>query len=245
MNIIVCIAKVPDTTTKIVFSPDGRQLATPNIQWVINPLDEFALTRALEIKEAKSGKVIIVSVGKADCDPLIRKAFAMGADEGIRVDAEPADPYFTSVQLAHYIRTVPFDMIFMGRETSDFAGAQVPGMVAELLGLPFISGVPKFDFDGTLATMEREIEGGKETVKVKPPFVVSAQEGITEPRIPTMRGIMTARTKPLKVVPAVTGEILTEASNYELPPQKGECKMVDAETPEKLIELLHTEAKII
>lgn len=245
MNIIVCIAKVPDTTTKIVFTPDFRQLATSNIQWVINPLDEFALTRAIEIKEKFSGKVIILNVGRQDCDPLIRKAFAMGADEGIRVDADPVDAYFTALQLANQIKQLQYEIVFMGRETSDFGGAQVPGMTAGLLGIPLISGIPKFDFDGTVAIAEREIEGGKEIIKIKPPFVISAQEGITEPRIPTMRGIMTAKTKPLKAVQPVTAETPVESGAYELPPAKGECKFVDPDQAENLVELLHSEAKVI
>ena len=245
MNILVCIAKVPDTTTKITFKDNNTQFNTDRVQWVINPLDEFALTRAIEIKEASEGKITVINVGKADTEPLIRKAFAIGADEGIRIDAEPADCYFVAAQIAHYAKEGKYDFIFAGRETTDYQGAQVGGMVAEFLGIPFIAGVPKFDFDGKVATMEREIEGGKEVLTVKPPFLASIQEGVTEPRIPSMRGIMSARTKPLNVVQPVEADTFTGIKCYELPPAKGECKYVDAENPAELINLLHNDAKVI
>ena len=245
MNILVCIAKVPDTTTKITFKDDNTQFNDDRVQWVINPLDEFALTRAIEIKEALEGKITVINVGKADTEPLIRKAFAIGADEGIRVDAEPTDCYFVAVQIAHYAKEGNYDFIFAGRETTDHEGCQVGGMVAEFMGIPFISGVPKFDYDGNVATMEREIEGGKEVLTVKPPFLASIQEGVTEPRIPSMRGIMSARTKPLNVVQPVEADTYTGIKAYELPPAKGECKYVDAENAEELINLLHNEAKVI
>jgi len=245
MNILICIAKVPDTTTKISFKDDNTQFNTDRVQWVINPLDEFALTRAIEIKEALGGTITVINVGGADTEPLIRKAFAIGADEGIRVDAEPTDCHFVATQIAHYAKEGDYTFIFAGRETTDYEGSQVGGIVAELMGLPFISGVPKFDYDGTTAIMEREIEGGKETISVDPPFLASIQEGVTEPRIPSMRGIMSARTKPLKVVEAVDAGSHVSVAGYQLPPPKGECKYVEADNAEELINLLHNEAKVI
>ena len=245
MNILVCIAKVPDTTTKISFADNNTKFNTERVQWVINPLDEFALTRAIELKEVLGGTITVISVGKADTEPLIRKAFAIGADEGIRVDADPTDCFFTGSQIAHYAKEGNYDFIFAGRETTDYEGAQVGGIVAELMGIPFIAGVPKFDFDGNLATLEREVEGGKEKITVKPPFLASIQEGVTEPRIPSMRGIMSARTKPLKVVPAVEAGSYVGVEHYELPPPKGACKYVEAENAGQLIELLHKEAKAL
>jgi len=245
MNILICIAKVPDTTTKISFTDNNTKFNTDRVQWVINPLDEFALTRAIEIKEALGGKITVINVGLADTEPLIRKAFAIGADEGIRVNAEPTDCFFVGNQIAHYAKEGEYDFVFAGRETTDFEGSQVGGIVAELLGIPYISGVPKFDFDGTVATMEREIEGGKEVLSVKPPFLASIQEGVTEPRIPSMRGIMSARTKPLTVVDPIEANSFAGVTSYELPPAKGACKYVEADNPKELINLLHNDAKII
>lgn len=245
MHIAVFIAKVPDTTTKISFADNNTRFNAERVQWVINPLDEFALTRALELREQHGGKVTVINVGGVDTEPLIRKAFAIGADQGIRIDAEPSDAVFVATQIAHYARDLGCDFFFAGRQTTDYEGCQVGTMVAELLGIPSITGVPKFDFDGTVAIMEREIEGGKEVIEVKPPFIATIQEGVTEPRIPTMRGIMQARTKPLRVVQPVSAEVCTSIKSYELPPPKGTCKMVNPDNPAELIELLHKEAKVI
>jgi len=243
MNVLVCIAKVPDTTTKITFTENNTKFNEDRVQWVINPLDEFALTRAIELKEALGGTITVINVGLVDTEPLIRKAFAIGADAGIRVNIDPADCFLAGTQIAHYIKEGNYDFVFTGRETTDYEGAQVGGIIAEHMGWPFIAGVPKFDYDGTSATMEREVEGGKEKITVNPPFVVSIQEGVCEPRIPSMRGIMSARTKPLKVVEPVEGDAFVSVQSYDLPPPKGECKYVEAENAEQLIDLLHNEAK--
>ena len=245
MNILICIAKVPDTTTKIAFKNENTEFDGDRVQWVINPLDEFALTRAIEIKEALGGKVTVINVGKSDTEPLIRKAFAIGADEGIRIDAEPTDCYFVASQIAHYAKDGGYDFIFTGRETTDFEGCQVGGIVAEHLGIPFISGVPKFDYDGQTAVMEREIEGGTEVLSVKPPFLASIQEGVAEWRIPSMRGIMMARSKPLNIVPAIDSDSFVGIASYQLPETKGDCQYVDSENAKELIRILHEEAKVI
>ena len=245
MNILVCIAKVPDTTTKITFTDNNTKFNTDRVQWVINPLDEFALTRAIELKEVLGGKITVINVGQADTEPLIRKAFAIGADEGIRVNADPSDCFYVGTQIAHFVKEGDYDFVFTGRETTDNVGAQVGGVIAEHLGWPFIAGAPKFDYDGTTATLEREVEGGKEKLTVNPPFVVSIQEGVCEPRIPSMRGIMSARTKPLNVVDPIEGDAFVSVQSYELPPPKGECKYVESANAEQLIDLLHNEAKAL
>ena len=245
MEILVGIAKVPDTTTKIVFNQELTEFKTDGVQYVINPLDEFALTRAIELKEAVGGKVTVINIGLEDTEPLIRKAFAIGADEGIRVNANPRDCYYVAKQIAHYASSTNYDLIMLGRETTDYSSGQVCGMLAAILDLPFVSGVPKLDVNGTDVTLNRQIVGGKEVITTKLPLVVSVQEGIAEPRIPTMRGIMSARTKPLKVVEPVECSELTTSNKYVLPPSKGSCKMVDAEHTEELVNLLHNEAKVI
>ncbi len=246
MKILVCICKVPDTTSKIRFTDNNTKFDSANVQFIINPLDEFALTRALELKEAQEGSTVtVINVGRADTEPLIRKALAIGAEEAIRVDAEPVCSFFVAEQLAHYAKEGNYDLILAGRETIDNNGSQVGGMIAEMLGLPFISGVSRLDINDGNGSMDREIEGGKETLEAKIPFVASIHEGIAEPRIPTMRGIMSARTKPLKVEQPISDNKLTEVTSYEQPPVRNECKYIDKDNPAELVELLAREAKVI
>lgn len=246
MKILVCINQVPDTTTKITFTPDKKGLNSAGVQFVINPYDEIALTRALELKEkAGSGSVTVITIGGAGTEPNLRKAMAIGADDAIRVNAEPTDAFFVASQIAEVAKKNQYNMILTGKESIDFNGGQVPMMLAELMGLPSISVATKLEVNGDTATLDREIDGGKETVEVKIPFVAGAQKGMAEPRIPNMRGIMTARTKPLAVVEPSGTESLSQSSSFELPPSKGACKMVDAGNIAELVNLLHTEAKAI
>jgi electron transfer flavoprotein beta subunit len=245
MKILVCISNVPDTTTKITFTPDNKNFNTAGVQFVINPYDEYALTRAIELKETQGGTVTVINVGEADSDANIRKALAIGADEAIRVNAKPADALFVARQIAHYAKEGAYDLILMGKESVDYNGFQVHGMVAELLGLPAIVPAIKLDVEGNTATLEREIEGGKEIVKVNLPLVASCQQPMAEPRIPNMRGIMTARTKPLKVVEPVSAQPGTVYESYSLPEKKSGVKLVDAANAGELIRLLRNEAKVI
>ncbi|WP_181305501.1 electron transfer flavoprotein subunit beta/FixA family protein [Rufibacter sp. XAAS-G3-1] len=245
MKILVCISNVPDTTTKITFSLDGKAFNTAGVQFVINPYDEYALTRAIELKEAQGGSVTVLNVGEADTEPNIRKALAIGADDAIRVNLKPTDAFLVSQQIAHYAQEGGYDLILMGRESIDYNGFQVHGMVGELLGIPTIAPAIKLDVNGSTATLEREIEGGKEIIEASLPLVVSAQQPMAEPRIPNMRGIMTARTKPLKVVEPVGQDAKTSVQNYELPPAKSGVKMIDAENAGDLIKLLRNEAKVL
>jgi len=240
MKFLVCISNVPDTTTKITFTPDNKEFNKAGVQFVINPWDEYALTRAIELKEAAgSGTVTVLNVGQADTEPNIRKALAIGADDAIRVDAVPQDAYFVAAKEGAY------DVILMGKESIDYNGFQVHGMVGEMLGIPTVAPAMKLDMSGNTATLEREIEGGKEIMSVNTPFVVSCQQPMCEPRIPNMRGIMTARTKPLKVVPAVGDPARTTVAEYALPRKKQGVKLIDAENAGELIKLLRNEAKVI
>ncbi|WP_207434342.1 electron transfer flavoprotein subunit beta/FixA family protein [Sabulibacter ruber] len=245
MKILVCISNVPDTTTKITFTPDGKSFNTAGVQFVINPYDEYALTRAIELKEALGGTVTVLNVGEADTEPNIRKALAIGADDAIRVNLKPTDAFLVAQQIAHYAKEGGYDLILMGRESIDYNGFQVHGMVGELLGIPTIAPAIKLDINGNTAVVEREIEGGKEVIEASLPLVVTAQQPMSEPRIPNMRGIMTARTKPLKVVEPVGQEAKTSVQNYELPPAKSGVKMIPAENAGDLIKLLRNEAKVL
>lgn len=245
MKILVCISHVPDTTTKITFTNDNTQFNTAGVQYIVNPYDELALSKAIELCEGGKGTVTVVNVGDSLTDPTIRKALAIGADDAVRINAVPRDAYFTAFQIAEYAKTTDFDMILTGRESIDYNGAQVAAMVGEFLDIPSISIIKKLDFDGSSAVLEREIEGGKEVVNVSGKFVASCAEGVAEPKIPNMRGIMSARSKPLVVVEAVPVDEVAKIVQFETPPSRGAVKLIPAEDAASLIGLLHTEAKVI
>jgi electron transfer flavoprotein beta subunit len=247
MKILVCISKTPDTTAKIAFTDNNTKFAEAGVQWIINPYDEwYALVRAIELKEADSSTVIhLISVGGPDAEPIIRKALALGGDEAIRVNAQTRDSFFISAQIAGVAKQGGYDLIFTGKETIDYNGASIGGMVAELLDLPYVSLATKFNLNANKATIAREIEGGEEIVEADLPLVVSCQKGMAEARIPNMRGIMSARTKPLKVSEPVQADELTSVIGFELPPPKAGVKLVPPDNPEELVRLLHEEAKVI
>ena len=249
MKILVCISNVPDTTTKVKFADDNTRLDTNGIQWVINPWDELALTRALQLKEDKNNpveSVTVVHVGGKESEPTIRKALAIGADDAIRVNTEPRDAFFVASQLAEVIRQNPFDIIFAGIESSDYNGAAVGGMLSEMLDMPSVSAVSSLGLENDQVKITREIDGGKEQVTSQLPMVVIAQKGIAiEPRIANMRGIMMARKKPLNVVEPTNAETLAEFTQYELPQAKPPCKMVNPENVDELVDLLRNEARVI
>jgi len=246
MKILVCISKTPDTTAKIAFTDNNTKFAEAGVQWIINPYDEwYALVRAIELKEKDASTVIhLITIGSADCDPIIRKALALGGDEAIRVNADSHDSFYIASQIAELAKQGGYDIIFTGKETIDYNGSSIGGMVAELLDMPYISLATKFDLNGTTATINREIEGGEETAEVSLPVVVSCQKGVAEQRIPNMKGIMGARTKPLKVVEPAAVDALTSIASFELPPAKAGVKLVSPDTPEELVRLLHEEAKV-
>ncbi|MCJ8211238.1 electron transfer flavoprotein subunit beta/FixA family protein [Mucilaginibacter sp. RS28] len=245
MKILVCISNVPDTTTKITFTANNTQFNPAGVQFIINPYDEIALARAIELTDGGNGSVTVIHVGEAANEPTIRKALAIGATDAVRVNAPAHDAYFVAVQIAAYARENQFDLILTGRESIDYNGSKVAAMVGELLDIPSVSIIKKLDVDGNSATVEREIEGGKELLTIPFPFVAGTTEGVAEPKIPNMRGIMSARTKPLTVVEPVTVQNNSEVLSYETPAPRGQVKMVAADDAAKLIYLLHTEAKVI
>ena len=249
MKILICISNVPDTTTKIRFVNDNTAFDTNGVQWIINPWDELALTRALELKEASGGtieKVSVITIGPQSAEPTLRKALAIGADDAIRVNAEPTDAYGVSFQIAEAVKDLGYDMIVAGIESADYNGAAVGGMLAEFMGFPSVSSVSSINIENGNVALKREIDGGSEVVATQLPFVAIIQKGVAlEPRIPSMRGIMMARKKPLNVVEPAAVDPFTEFVSYELPPAKAACKMVDPENMKELVNLLHTEAKVI
>lgn len=246
MKFLVCISKVPDTTSKIDFTDGNTKFNEAGVQYIVNPYDEwYALVRALELKETLGGSVTTITVGEAADDASIRKALAIGADNAVRINAEAKDAYYTAFQIAEYAKANGFDMVLTGKETINYNGSQIGGMIAELLDQPFISLASKLELNGDTATVEREIVGGVEVVEVKTPFVLSAAKGMAEQRIPNMRGIMAARTKPLEVVEPVACDDLTSFASYSLPEAKSECKYVDPDNMAELVSLLHNEAKVI
>lgn len=247
MKILVCISKTPDTTAKIAFRDNNTKFASDGVQWIVNPYDEwYALVKAIELKEADPATIIhLVTVGNADCEPVIRKALALGGDEAIRVNAESSDSYYIAAQIAAIAQEGNYDLIFTGKETIDANSGAIGGMIAELLSLPYISLATKFTLEGNHAIIDREIDGGEETDKVLLPVVVSCQKGMAEQRIPNMKGIMGARSKPLHVKEPAAIDELTQIVSFELPPPKTGVKLVNADQPEELIRLLREEAKVI
>ena len=246
MKILVCISKTPDTTAKIAFTDNNTKFAGEGVQWIINPYDEwYSLVRAIELKEADPSTVIhLVTVAGADTDPIIRKALALGGDEAIRVNTDSHDSFYIASQIAAVATTGNYDLIFTGKETIDYNGSSIGGMVAELLDMPYLSLASHLTLAGNSITVIREIDGGEETNQVNLPVVVSCQKGMAEQRIPNMKGIMGARTKPLKVVEPQAVEPLTSIDSFDLPPAKAGVKLVSAENPEELVRLLHEEAKV-
>lgn len=244
MKILVCISVVPDTTTKITFRDNDTSFNTDGVQFIINPYDELALTRALELTEASGGSVSVITVGDASCDPVIRKALAIGAQDAIRIDSTAHDGMFVAAQIAEQAQKGGYDMVLTGRESIDYNGGQVAGLVAEMLSWPLLNVVTELDIDGSTVKVTRDIDGGKETLSANLPVVASAQKDLCEPRIPNMRGIMQARTKPLTVETASDKFNYTSYVKYELPPAKSGVKMIDADNAEELIDLLHNEKKL-
>lgn len=247
MKILVCVSKTPDTTAKISFNDAGNEFNDSGVQYIMNPYDEwYSLVRALELKEKiGSGSVSIINVGPAENDTIIRKGLAIGADEAIRVDAKPQSALFVAKQIAEFAKAENFDLILLGKETINYNGSEVGAMIAEFLDQPFISFGTHLEMNGNTATISKDIEGGTEVVEVDTPFVLSAAKGMAEQRIPNMRGIMMAKRKPLKVIPAVELNDLATVVKYTLPPAKSSVKMVDPENMDELVRLLHEDAKVI
>ncbi|HEV8084790.1 MAG: electron transfer flavoprotein subunit beta/FixA family protein [Chitinophagaceae bacterium] len=246
MKVLVCISKTPDTTAKITFTDNNTKFAEAGVQFIINPYDEwYALVRAIQLKEADASlQIHLINVGAADNDTVIRKALALGGEEAIRVNAVSDDSFYIAAQIAEVAKQNNYDLILTGKETIDYNGSSIGGMLAELLGMPYVSLATRFELSGTTATITREIDGGEEVNEVQLPLVVSCQKGVAEQRIPNMKGIMGARTKPLKVLEPAAAEHLTAIVSFELPPPKAGVKLVSADNPEELVRLLHEEAKL-
>jgi electron transfer flavoprotein beta subunit len=244
MKILVCISSVPDTTSKIAFENNNTSFAKSGLTYIIGPYDDYALARAVEIKESLGADITVLNVGLSDSEPQLRKALAIGADNAVRIDAEPIDSFFVASEISKYATGKAFDLILMGRETTDYNSGVVHGIVGQMLEIPSFSPVMELELEGNKLKISKEIEGGKEKITASMPAVLGCQEPIAEWKIPGMRGIMAARTKPLEVIPASsTG--LTSVINYDLPPAKGACKMIAAEDAGSLIDLLQKEAKVL
>lgn len=246
MKILVCISKVPDTTTKIAFDGTNTKLSTPNVQYIVNPSDEwYALVRAIELQEQNPGtSVTLINVGGADSEAVIRKALAIGGDSAVRIDADVEDTFQVAEAIANYAQGKGFDLILTGKETIDGNSSVTGAMIAELMDLPYITLANKLDVEGTTVKVERESEYGDQIITGSFPLAISCAKGVADARIPNMRGIMAARTKPVEVV-AYSGAALTQVEGYTLPPAKGAVKMLAPENMDELVNLLHTEAKVI
>ena len=248
MKILVCISNVPDTTSKINFTEGDSKFDTNGVQFVINPNDEFGLTRAMWFKEKQGATVHVATVGDASVEPTMRKALAIGADEGIRINALPTDGFFVARQLAEVVKKGEYDLVICGRESIDYNGGMVPGILATLLDINFVNTCIGLEVDGSSAKAVREIDGGKETLETSLPLVIGGQKGLvneSDLRIPNMRGIMMARKKALNVLDPIDAPSMTHDINFEKPAPKGPVKLVDATNVAELVDLLHNEAKVI
>lgn len=249
MKLLVCISNVPDTTTKIKFTDNSTRFDSTGIQWIINPWDELALTRSVELKEEGANpiaEVVVINVGTIETEPTLRKCLAIGADKAIRIDTIPKDAFHVAEQIAGYVQTNNFDFIICGIESDDYNSSSVGGMIAEFLDIPSLSSVSDINFDAGVATLERDVAVGKEYVQVEGPSVLIVQKGFAkEPKIPNMRGIMMARQKPMEVIAARESDALTEFLNFKLPEPKAKVKMIDPENMTDLVNLLSTEAKVL
>jgi len=248
MNIVVCISSVPDTTAKINFVENDSIFDENGVQFVINPYDEFGLTKAILLKEKHGGKITVITVGEQKVEPVIRKALAIGADEAIRINHAPKDSYTTAYHIAEYLKINSCDLIITGRESIDYNGGAVGGMVAELLSLPFINACNGLNFSDGIVQITREIDGGKEKLSAKFPLIIGGQKGLvqeSELRIPNMRGIMQARTKPLSIIEPSNIENLSTSVKFKKPAEKGACKLVSSDNVGELVSLLQNEAKVI
>lgn len=245
MKILVCISNVPDTTTKVSFTSDNAEFNTSGVQFIVNPYDEIALARAIELCEGGKGTVTVINVGEANTDPTIRKALATGADDAVRVNAFPRDAWFVAHQIANYAKDQQFDLILTGRESIDYNGTQVASLIGELLNIPSVAIAKKIEIQDGSVIIDREIEGGKEVLNLPLPVIAGTTEGVSEPKIPNMRGIMSARTKPLQVIEAIDVALLSTIKKFETPPSRETVNLIPADEPEKLIELLHNKARVI
>lgn len=248
MKVLVCISHVPDTTSKINFTNDNKEFDKSGVQFVINPYDEFGLTRAIWLQEKQGATVTVLSVGRAEVEPTLRKALAIGANDAIRVDADPTDAFYVAKQIAEVVKENNYDLVIAGRESIDYNGGQVPGMLATLLNWPFVNACVGLEIEDGKASLVREIDGGKEKISSQLPMVIGGQKGLVEEKdlkIPNMRGIMQARTKPLNVRQAVEADHKTSVGTFAKPAPKGEVKMIDPENVDELVRLLHEEAKVI
>ena len=248
MKILVCISHVPDTTSKINFVNGDSEFDTNGVQYVINPNDEFGLTRAIWFQEQQGATVTVVNVGGMDTEPTLRKALAIGANEAIRINTTPTDGFFVAKQLAEVVKSGGYDLVICGKESLDYNGGMVPGMLAGLLGFNFVNSCTELTVDGSSAKASREIDGGKEIISASLPLIIGGQKGLVEEkdlRIPNMRGIMTARTKVLTVLEPVGASIETKSVKFEKPAAKSAVKLISADNLDELISLLHNEAKVI
>ena len=246
MKLLVCVSKTPDTTAKISFSGDNTTFNSAGVQYIMNPYDEwYALVRALELKETLGGTLTLINVGGVEDEQIIRKGLAIGGDDAVRINANPQSALYTAKQIAEYAKNENYDIIFLGKETIDYNGSEVGAMIAEYLDLPYISYATSLEITGNQAVINRDIEGGVEVLEVQTPFVISAAKGMAEQRIPNMKGIMQARTRPLKVVEPIAFDDQSTVAQFELPKAKTGVKLINAENMDELVRLLHEEAKVI
>jgi len=248
MNVVVCINHVPDTEAKIKVASDNLSIDKAGVNFMLSPYDEIAIEEGLRIRDKFKGEVVAISLGSDAHKETLRKALAMGVDKAVLLkDDGLRDSFGVAFGLAEEIKLRNPDVVLFGKQSIDYDDAQVGTLVAEMLSLPSVAVVVKLELQDGKALCEREIEGGHEVVEATLPAVFLAQKGLNEPRYPSLKGIMAAKSKPIEEKPAAQGEIRVETVQMRKPPAKGAGKILgtDKSAVPELIRLLHEEAKVI
>lgn len=248
MNILVCINCVPDTTTsKITFSEDKKYLDNSNIQWIINPLDEYTLSKAILLQKEIGAKISVISVGTSETESILRKALAMGADEAIKINIYPENSLNVAKEIASWVKENHFDLILTGKESIDYHNGITPSLIAQLLNLPFLNSCIDLKINQQEVIAQRETATDIETIKTKLPLVIACQKGIVDEKeiiIPNMRGMMNAKNKPFLVKEAKQTASNTEIY-FEKSPERGQIKYISPDDLDEFIRILHEEEKLI
>jgi electron transfer flavoprotein beta subunit len=249
MKIIVCVSLVPDSTTKVKISGDGKSFDENGVTFILNPYDEFAVEEALQLKEKNGGEVIAVTFGTEKSKEALKKAFQMGADKGVLIKTSNSefDSFTAAKNLSDYIRTQNPDIVLLGKQSIDFDGLLIPSMISEMTGIPSTSVVIKIDINGNVLTAEREVEGGKEVLQMNMPAIIGVQKGINDPRYPNLKSIMAAKSKPIEEIDSTYSGSKVEIQAMTLPPAKTSGKIFTngKDDVKELVRLLREEAKVI
>ncbi|OCA91325.1 electron transfer flavoprotein subunit beta [Bacillus sp. FJAT-27225] len=257
MNIFVLMKRTFDTEEKISIS--GGKINEDGAEFIINPYDDYAIEEAIRVRDAQGGEVTVVTVGSEEAEKQLRTALAMGADKAVLIniedDVENSDQFTTAKVLAEFLKDKDADLILGGNVAIDGGSGQVGPRVAELLGIPYVTTITKLDINGSTVTVTRDVEGDSEIVETSLPLLVTAQQGLNDPRYPSLPGIMKAKKKPLEELELDDLDLeeddieaKTKTIEIYLPPKKEAGRVLQGEIADQvkeLVQLLHREAKVV